>query len=121
VDGCLGRRADTAPRDGIGERVALNADQFPEPARQERRPSPRCGPQARDQTAGTPVESPGTVIPAGCVTSLAADAVPMASVADAAAAARTAAYPARQATFSCLLFMVVLPDLGRRLVRGPHS
>ena len=44
VDVRLGRRADAAPRDRVGQRVVVNTDEFRGPARAERRPSPRCGP-----------------------------------------------------------------------------
>src|ERR671935_1495074 len=64
-------------------------------------------------------ESAGTVMPAGGVTSLLADAALIANVADA-TAATTAPTPQARRRFP-LLFMVV-PSLiyGRRLVRGPH-
>ena len=64
---------------------------------------------------------PGTVIPANGVTSLFADAAPAASVAEAAAAPRTAPMRHARRRFVLLVMVIVLPDSGRRGVRKPMS
>src|SRR6266516_801799 len=72
-------------------------------------------------TAGAPVALPGTVIPAGGVTSLLADAALIPNVAEAAAAARTAPMPRARRRFVLLIMVIFLPDFGRRGGRKPNE
>ena len=65
------------------------------------------------------VVSAGTVIPAGGVTALFADAGLLATVANTPASREGGADGAAQEAFTAG-HMIVLPDLGRRGVRGPH-
>ena len=121
VDVRLGRGADAAPGDRVGECVALKADEFQGlPGRCA------CGRlvaalRLATSTAGAPVALPGTVIPASDGPSLFADAALIESVADAAAAARAAPMPRARRRFMLLVMVIVLPDPGRRGVRRPTS
>ena len=111
VDVCLGRRADTAPRDRVAERVALNADQFQGlPVRSAGRHLVAAL-QARDQDGGCSGRVARHGDPRRGVTSLAADAALMASVPNATAAARAAPMPQARRRFVMLIMLIVLPDL----------
>src|SRR5690242_21766834 len=71
--------------------------------------------------AGAAAALPGTVMPANGVTLLLADAAPAASVAEAAAASRTAPMRHARRRFVLLVMVIVLPVFGRGGVRKANE